>query len=131
MQEVFIRIWEQQEVIKVHSTIKYYLLRCCHNQFLQHIRTIKKEISLLEEIKWETLHDLHTEPKEKESAKISLLNAVLDQLPPRCKEAFLLSKYNKLKYKEIAEEMGISVKTVEIHISKALSVLRKNLSSFL
>lgn len=131
VQEVFIRIWEQQKEIKVRSSIKYYLLRTCHNQFLQHIRNTKKEVNLLEEIKWETLRDLHTESREEEFNRIGLLHAVLDQLSPRCREAFLLSKYNKLKYKEIAEEMGISVKTVEIHISRALSVLRKNLSSFL
>lgn len=77
------------------------------------------------------MRDLHTDTEEEESKRIGLLPAVLDQLSPRCREAFLLSKYNKLKYKEIAEEMDISVKTVEIHISRALSVLRKNLSSFL
>lgn len=85
----------------------------------------------MEEIKWETLRNLQVENKEEQSKKLRLLKAVLEELPPRCKEAFLLSKYNKLKYKEIAEEMGISVKTVELHISKALSVLRKNISLFL
>lgn len=80
----------------------------------------------MEEIKWETLRDLNSGNPEEESKNIKLVHAVLDQLSPRCKEAFLLSKYNRMKYKEIAEEMEISIKTVEIHVSKALSVLRKN-----
>lgn len=131
VQEVFIRFWEMRKEIEIHSSVKYYLLKTCHNQFLQHVRKNKREVSLLEEIKWETLSDIQVENKEEQSKKIHLLRTVLGELPPRCKEAFLLSKYNKLKYTEIAEEMGISVKTVEIHISKALSVLRKNISLFL
>lgn len=131
VQEVFIRFWEMREELEIHSSVKYYLLKTCHNQFLQHIRKNKREVNLLEEIKWETLKNLQVENKEEQSKKLRLLHSVLDELPPRCKEAFLLSKYNKLKYKEIAEEMGISVKTVEIHVSKALSVLRKSISLFL
>ncbi|MFN4762530.1 RNA polymerase sigma factor [Gillisia sp. Q332] len=131
VQEVFIRFWEMREEIEIHSSVKYYLLKTCHNQFLQHIRKNKREVSLLEEIKWETLRDLQVENKEDQSKNVRLLQAGLEELSPRCKEAFLLSKYNKLKYKEIAEEMGISVKTVEIHISKALSILRKSISLFL
>ena len=120
-----------REEIEIHSSVKYYLLKTCHNQFLQHVRRNKREVSLLEEIKWETLRNLQVENKEEQSKNVRLLQAGLEELPPRCKEAFLLSKYDKLKYKEIAEEMGISVKTVEIHISKALSVLRKRISLFL
>lgn len=126
VQEVFIKIWEQQEEIKIHTSLKYYLLRACHHLFLQHIRSTKKEVSLLEEIKWETLRDLNSGNPEEESKNIKLVHTVLEELSPRCKEAFLLSKYNRMKYKEIAEEMEISIKTVEIHVSKALSVLRKN-----
>ena len=50
--------------------------------------------------------------------------AEIQNLPPKCREAFLLNKKQGLKYKEVAEELNISVKTVEIHISKALKRIR-------
>lgn len=51
----------------------------------------------------------------------------IDSLPEKCRQAFILNHYERLSYKAIAQEMGISVKTVEKHISKALQVLRREL----
>lgn len=58
-------------------------------------------------------------------------NTLIDQLPPRCKEIFIQSKLEKKKYKEIEFDMGISIKTVENQMSKALHFLRKNASSLM
>jgi RNA polymerase sigma-70 factor (ECF subfamily) len=59
------------------------------------------------------------------------LNGLIDQLPPRCKEIFIQNKFRKKKYKEIALDMGISIKTVENQMSKALHFLRENATIFL
>ena len=84
-----------------------------------------KEATLLETLKWETLSKLQPEEGTGKLQKVEIINVAIGQLSPKCREAFLLSRYNQLKYKEIGEVMGISVKTVEIHISKALSHLRQ------
>lgn len=56
------------------------------------------------------------------------IRAGIDTLPEKCRQAFMMNHYGSLSYKAIAHEMGISVKTVEKHISKALQLLRKELS---
>ena len=59
------------------------------------------------------------------------LNNLLSKLPPRCREIFIKNKLEKQKYREIASDMGISIKTVKSHISKALNFLKANANSFL
>jgi len=89
------------------------------------MRESTKETTLLETLKWETLSKLQLEEATGDKQKVEIINVAIEELSPKCREAFLLSRYNQLKYKEIADVMGISVKTVEIHISKALSQLRQ------
>ncbi|MEC3907195.1 sigma-70 family RNA polymerase sigma factor [Tamlana sp. 2201CG12-4] len=57
--------------------------------------------------------------------RLACLRLAIDELPPKCKKALLLNKIEGYRYKEIAESMGISVKTVENHISKAFKLLKK------
>ena len=63
--------------------------------------------------------------------KIKSVNIIIDSLPDRCKQIFLMSKIEGLKYKEISHNLRISVKTVEVQISKALKILRSKLVTFL
>ena len=62
--------------------------------------------------------------------KIKIENA-LDKLPEKCRQVFELSRFEEMKYKDIADNLGISVKTVEVQISKALRILREELKEFL
>ena len=59
------------------------------------------------------------------------IKAAIDSLPERCREIFLLSRFEELKYNEIAKKLNISVKTVEAQMSKALKILREKLSGYL
>jgi RNA polymerase sigma-70 factor (ECF subfamily) len=67
---------------------------------------------------------LHSELSEQ-------IHKVVDSLPPRCRAVFQLSRFEELSYQEIADEMGISIKTVEHQMGKALRVLREQLKIFL
>jgi RNA polymerase sigma-70 factor (ECF subfamily) len=125
VQEVFIKLWESRTELRIKTSVKSYLFKACHNKFIERIRASTKQASLLETLKWETLSKLQPEEGTGKIQKVEIINTAIEQLSPKCREAFLLSRYNELKYKEIAEVMGISVKTVEIHISKALSQLRQ------
>ncbi|QTD39242.1 sigma-70 family RNA polymerase sigma factor [Polaribacter batillariae] len=86
----------------------------------------KKEEAFLEQIKIETAFEIFTFDEE-ELSKEEEVKKMVNKLSTKCKEAFVLSKYENMKYKAIALKMGISVKTVENHISKAYAELRKNL----
>ena len=125
VQQVFIKLWESRTELRIETSVKSYLFKACHNKFIERMRASKKETSLLETLKWETLNKLHSDEVTVDDEKVEIINVAIEQLSPKCREAFLLSRYNQLKYKEIGEVMGISDKTVEIHISKALSQLRQ------
>lgn len=126
VQETFIKLWLNKEKINPELSISNYLLKICHNEFLNHLRSKKKEEAFLEQIKIETAFEMFTF-SENESSKENDVKKMINKLSPKCKEALVLSKYENKKYTEIAFIMGISVKTVENHISKAYSELRKNL----
>ena len=129
VQEAFIKLWLNKQNIKPDLSIGNYLLKICHNEFLIHARKRKKERALLDKIKLETTYEMFTS-HDHELSRIDKVKKVIDKLSPKCKEAFILSKYEKMKYKAIAEKMGVSIKTVENHISKAYNELRKNVQYF-
>jgi RNA polymerase sigma-70 factor (ECF subfamily) len=130
-QETMIKFWEKRKKITVKTSLKNYLFRTCHNEFLQHIRKKKIKVDFLDQVRWDVLTAVYEEDKTPESNRIEILNKLIDQLPPRCKEVFILNKMERRKYKEIANDLGISIKTVENHMSKALSFLREHATSII
>ncbi|MFV0248753.1 MAG: RNA polymerase sigma factor [Tenacibaculum sp.] len=128
VQETFIKLWLNKQHIKPHLSVVNYLVKICHNEFLMHVRKTNKDRALLDALKAEAAYEILCASNDEHSASDNIKKAI-DKLSPKCREAFMLSKYDKMKYKDIAKKMGISVKTVENHISKAYNELRKNLSS--
>ncbi|WP_298544358.1 RNA polymerase sigma-70 factor [uncultured Aquimarina sp.] len=129
VQNVMLRLWEKKSSLQINTSLKNYLFRSCHNEFLMHLREQKKEIDLLDELKWKTLLELYTEKEEnqQEADWLKIENAI-EQLPKKCREVFKLSRLEQKRHKEIAEILGISTKTVEVHITKALRFLKTNVS---
>lgn len=130
-QEVFLRFWEKRQKINITSSVKAYLHRMAVNEALAHLRKNKRyseeeftpDISSGEEAGAEEQY-LYAELE-------GSIKAAIDSLPPKCRAVFQLSRYEELTYKEIAEKMDISVKTVENQMGKALKVLRQKLKSYL
>ena len=130
-QEVFIRFWEKREKINITSSLSAYLRRMAINEALGYLRRNKRfeeeeltpDISSGSDSSAEEAY-LHTELQES-------VTAAINTLPPKCRAVFQLSRYEELTYKEIAEKMGISVKTVENQMGKALKILRQRLRSYL
>lgn len=130
VQEAIVGLWEKRKTIIITTSLKNYLFKTCHNQFLQHIRSRKIQFDTLDKIRWDVISEATLEDDLHE-LKMEKLNFLINQLPPRCKEIFIQNKLEKRKYKEIALDMGISVKTVENQMSKALHFLRANAHTFL
>ncbi|MBN1767694.1 MAG: RNA polymerase sigma-70 factor [Prolixibacteraceae bacterium] len=132
VQGAFLAMWEKRETIEVHSSLKSYLYRAVYNSSLNHIKHLKVRQ------KYDNWHQ-HNATLEHNSASESLIAYELDaiaqnainNLPPQCQNVFKLSRFENLSYAEIAEQMGISVKTVENHMIKALKVLREKLKDYL
>ncbi|MBL4655698.1 MAG: RNA polymerase sigma-70 factor [Bacteroidia bacterium] len=130
--DVFVNMWDKRESIDTSKSIKSYLFTSVHNRCLNYIRDNKKfdqnEVDLERlntDQNWESSDKLvEIELEEK-------INKVLDSLPEKCREIFLMNRFEGLKYKEVAEKLDISVKTVETQMSKALKILRENLVEYL
>lgn len=119
IQSIYIKLWEDREKVSL-TNIKTYLFVSSKNRMLNAIRNQQRRRDLL--------HDYFINELEKEQAEeivnieefISLVEKSIDQLPPKTRKIFYLSRYNKMAYKDIASQEEISIKTVENHISKAL-----------
>lgn len=125
--DVFINIWEKGELYEADALVKGYLFTSVKNRCFNYLRDSKKFNKEGDEaFNYEgAMYDNNaTEFKELDA----LIKKEIDKLPDKCKEVFILSRYEELKYAEIAERLDISVKTVEAHVSKALKILRENLA---
>ena len=133
VQIVFCRIWEKRRQWQVHTSMKAYLYGCVYHQCMDGLRRTKQ-------VRKYQLHVLHNSIEAQAapaSGKAELkeleakLQVALSQLPDQCRAIFQLSRFGGLKYREIAEQSGVSIKTVEAQVSKALKHLRDQLTDFL
>ncbi|TVZ27648.1 RNA polymerase sigma-70 factor (ECF subfamily) [Gillisia sp. Hel_I_86] len=126
VQNVFIRIWEQRSKLKQGFSLKSFLYKAVYNEFANQYR---KEISInkMEKKYYESINPLYEEKSEELDRLMLLVEKEIEQLPPRCKETFLLSKREGLTYVEIAVYLNVSIKTVENQMSIAFSTIRKKM----
>lgn len=130
-QKVFIQLWQKRQTIDPEQSIVSYLFTAVKNRCLNHIRDHKKyrskvlDLELAEE-EW-SFQDDHFVVEELKAS----IAAALSTLPEKCRKVFEMSRYQQMTYKEIAEELAISPKTVEAHMSKAIKSLRIHLKDYL
>lgn len=132
VQDVFVKLWAKRMEIQFSASIKSYLYTATKHACLNHIDKHQRRSELLN-IYLEGMA-AHTENVEAHIHYQDLRKKVagaIDDLPPRCKEVFVLSRSHFKSYQEIADELGISVKAVEQHIGKALKSLRVSLKDYL
>ena len=129
VQNVFIKIWKKRKKLKEDVDLKNYLYKSVYNGFLDYYRRNRPVFSL-EKTHIDTLVVYVQEDLDNSMERlISQVNMEIKNLPPKCKQSFLLSKQEGLTNIEIAEHLNISTKTVEGHITKAFSILRKTLDA--
>ena len=130
VQEVFLKVWEVRETLKMEDAIQSYLYRSCYNAALNFLKQQKKNTDL---------DNLETTITASDSAERHLnfqeteaeIQKAIDALPPKTKVVFSLSRFEELSYKEIADRLDISLKSVEKHMGIALQRLRENLKEYL
>jgi RNA polymerase sigma-70 factor (ECF subfamily) len=128
VQDLFFRLWKDKEKIEIESSLNGYLFRSVHNRclhYVEHNRVVKQhaeEMSYRQAESQETPSDI-IYYKELQ-AKIA---RILERLPERCGKIFYMSRFEGLKYTEIAEKLSVSVKTVESNMGRALKEFRKEL----
>jgi RNA polymerase sigma-70 factor, ECF subfamily len=126
--EVFVNVWEKFDTLDKDINFKSYLYTAVRNRCLNYLRDRKKHVAL-EKVAEQEVQEENT---SLEAAELEQKIAVaIASLPEKCREIFELNRGEGLRYAQIAEKLGISVKTVEAQMSKALNVLRDHLSEFL
>ena len=138
VQDVFVTVWMKRNELDFNEKMGPYLRKSAHNACLQHLRRqrvegkysalIQAKLTEAELISYsQTVVDV--DPVETNEIA-ALYRQTLYQLPDQTREIFLLSREKGMKYSEIAIQMGVSVKSVEYHIGKALEMFRKNLKDY-
>ena len=132
VQDVMLELWRRRETLAVEDSLRGYLFRATRNRSLNHLRhgAIEKRAEPeLAANRAESGSSAHAALVEEE-IEVAVKRAVAD-LPARCREVFELSRMHGLRYSEIATTLGISVKTVEAQLGKALRLLRERLAQWL
>ena len=129
VQDVFLKVWNSRDTIQTDRPLGGYLFTATTNAALNYLESISRLNKYRK--------DYQSSNEEKTSQNISLkelqseVHKALDRLPPKCKVIFVLSRFEELRYKQIAEHLNISVKTVENQMGKALEIMREELKPFL
>lgn len=130
VQDVMLELWRRRETLVIQGSPQAYLFQSTRNRALNRLRHLKVENR--EEFDTDTLPapsnaDAGAAEQEIEVA----LRDAIDSLPPRCRVVFEMNRVQGLKYAEVADALGISVKAVEAHMARALRTLRERLAPWL
>lgn len=129
VQEVFVQLWEKRKQIRVHSSVKSYLFRAVKNQLINWANHQKVEQKYQEKILSENI-EIHPSQYFMEVDLYRKIEASINALPAKRREIFKLSREKGLSYREIAEQLQISIKTVETQMGLALQQLREDLKEY-
>jgi len=135
VQECFVKLWEKRSTIKPTQSVESLLFVMLRNRCLNYLRDQKihiaeKNINTLEENELQHLYQLDFTGKEEKTLEEKLVEAIrksVENLPEKRKNVFLKAKVEGKKNKEVAEELGISVKAVEKHLHQAKEQIRQEM----
>ena len=131
VQDFFVRILENHATISIETSVKSYFIRSIHNRCLDNLAHQKVKISHEQfRLKMMSEEDLHEYPLLDSELAQQIERAIHD-LPDVIRETFMLNRFENLSYNQIAKQENVSVKTIEYRISKALTILRKDLGDYL
>jgi RNA polymerase sigma-70 factor (ECF subfamily) len=132
VQNVFVRLWEKQSSIQIETSLKAYLYRMVYNDCMNQIKHKAVVLKFQKEKMYAMKNETDNADNKVASTQLNeQLSTALRELPEQCRTIFQLSRFEELKYREIAVQLGISEKTVENQMGKALKLLRMKLVDFL
>lgn len=131
VQDAFISIWLNRKNIDTDQSISSYLFTIVHNRILNQLKNIDNELRLKEALLKNAVdYTTETENKLIEKDFENILNNLMLNLTPQQQRIFKMSRELRMSHKEIAEELGISLHTVNQHITEALQIIRSKLSKY-
>ena len=132
VQDTFVKLWEDHEKLNITVSLKSILLKTIQNKCIdwhRHKKIVNNHSIYI--IDNSPLYEYDTDNYILRSELEGRIEKAIANLPEKLKEAFEMSRFEGLKYQEIAAKLNVSIRTVEVRISKALELLRKSLIDFL
>jgi RNA polymerase sigma-70 factor (ECF subfamily) len=126
VQNVFVKVWSNKKHINTSFSIKNYLYKSVYNEFINQYRK-NKPVFFLEKKYLESVDLVVENTHENLDELLQLVDKEINELPPKCREIFLLNKKEGLTHLEISEHLNISIKTIEGHMTRAFKILRNKL----
>jgi len=129
--DMFFTIWTKAKKIRIDSSVKVYLYACVKHAALASVKSTR---SMTVEVDQRVLMNIPL-PSADAQSRLELVdleqqfNKVIEQLPEKCREVYILNRMDNLRYKEIAMILNIAEKTVENHLVKAVSLIRQAMKS--
>ncbi|MBW8685278.1 RNA polymerase sigma-70 factor [Chitinophaga rhizophila] len=130
VQQAFVKLWQKREEVSLEVAGRAYLYTTVQRDCLNIFRNKKVKRSYANAVLATHKEDYVEERAENREIN-NRIHAAIDALPPRCREVFCKSRFEEKKYAEIAEELNISVKTVEVQMGKALKIMREQLADLI
>jgi len=132
VQNMFLKFWEKRDLLNVQTSLKAYLYKCVYHDSLNFLKHQKIKTKYQDFASY-TMNSEHLPASSKvEMTELEhKLSLALNSLPEQCRTIFQMSRFEELKYREIAERLGLSIKTIENQMGKALRILRLELADFL
>ena len=129
VQGIIVKLWNNRENTIINTSIKSYLYKAAYNSFINEYKKDKLKESLADQIKHAVIIEMLDNDDETIERKIKEINIIVDQMPTKRKEIFVLNKKEGLTYDEIASYLEISSKTVENQIGRAIYEIRTQLKN--
>ena len=132
VQQVFFKLWERNENLSLTGSVSAYLYRAVHNESLNYLKHQKVRSNHQLHVAYSMKNEVEHPAKKVMAGELEKkIHIALNELPEQCRTIFQMSRFDELKYREIADKLGISIKTVENQMGKALKLLREKLVDFL
>lgn len=131
VQNVFFKLWKNKETVEISQSLTAYLYRSVYHESLNYLKHLKVKSAYQAHAARNMNNTNNATDRLKLKELEEKLDKALKELPEQCRTIFQMSRFEELKYLEIADKLGISVKTVENQMGKALRILRLKLVDFL
>lgn len=130
VQQVFIGVWEKRSVMEIHTSLRALLYKSVYNACLNRIKQLNVRNKYAADVRY-NLQNTTADEKIQQKELQSRIEQALNLLPEQCGKIFRLSRFEQRKYQEIADELGLSVKTIENQMGKALKIMKEQLKDYL
>lgn len=128
VQDLFVKLWTNRKDCQIKTSVKSYLYTAIKNHSLNYLKQTKKIISFEAESNWHTNSVGSPEVELMNNEIYTQIHKAINELPQRCRQIYLMKKYDDLTYHEIADILDVSTNTVKTQMKRAMKLLLKNLA---